>query len=292
LGADIKSAFVRLSGGLGNQLFQLGAGLYAVRQFPNARICLDTRFLGKYETVRDFEIDFVVKHLPAVGIAEAPMGLAGYASQLRLGRLLDTALVGCACIGTTERLKQFQGESCSWLVLDGYFQHPDLALPSLDRQNLFAKLYAEYSHLLRLVSSPSGIPRVAIHIRRGDFVSSKAASSVFKTVQLDYYRAAVQRFSENTLFVVFGDDPVITSEFSKEINGVDVPKLGLSLKEDFMLMAMCDHHIIANSTFSWWAAHLGNSDGKRIISPRNWYVDVERSKTNPLLMPNFELLDV
>jgi hypothetical protein len=280
-----------MSGGLGNQLFQLSASLYAVRQYPKAKVWLDTRFLWSYEAVRNFEIDFIVKYLPEVGVARSPMGMAGLASRLRLGRLLDASYAGYACIGSTERLKLLRSEPCSWLVLDGYFQHPDLALPMLDRQKLFAKLSAEFSYLLERVPSTSGVSRVGIHIRRGDFVTSKAASNVFKTIPLEYYRAAVKNFSADTQFLVLGDDPALTSAFSKEINGIDIPSLGLSLREDFMLMALCDHYIIANSTFSWWAAYLGHSDNKRVISPRNWFVDFQRSETNPLLLPNFELLD-
>lgn len=284
-------ALIRMSGGLGNQLFQLGAGLYAVRQYPRSKVWLDTRFLGKYEAVRNFEIDFIVKHLPGVGVAKSSMGMAGLASRLRLGRLLDASYAGYACIGSTDRLKQLEGEPCSWLVLDGYFQHPDLALPALDRQNLFAKLYTEFSYLLERIQSSSGVSRVGIHIRRGDFVTSKAASNVFKIIHFEYYRAAVKKFSANTMFLVFGDDSELTTAFAKEINGIDIPSLGLSLKEDFMLMALCDHYIIANSTFSWWAAYLGHSDHKRVISPRHWYVDFQRSESNPLLLPSFELLD-
>lgn len=288
---EITSAHVRMSGGLGNQLFQLSAGLYAVRHYPKARVLLDTRFLGKYEAVRNLEIEFIMKYLPKVGVAESLGGMAGLASRLRIGRLLDASCAGYACIGSTERLKQLQNEPCSWMVLDGYFQHPDLAWPALYRDNLFAKLSTEFSYLLERVQSPSGLPRVGIHIRRGDFVTSKAASNVFKTIQLEYYRAAVKQFSADTIFFVFGDDPELTSAFTKEINGVDIPSLGLSLREDFMLMAFCDHYIIANSTFSWWAAYLGHSDNKRVISPRHWYVDFQRSDSNPLLLPNFELLD-
>ena len=176
-------------------------------------------------------------------------------------------------------------------MLDGYFQHPDFALPKIDRQILFSKLSAEFSYLLKRVPSPSELRRVSIHIRRGDSVSSKAASTVFNTIHLEYYRSAIKMFPSHTLFLIFGDDPTLVSTFAKEIGGIDVPSLHLSLKEEFMLMALCDHYIIANSSFSWWPSHLGYSDSKRVISPRHWYVDIERSNKNPLLMPYFELLD-
>ena len=289
--AGNANALVRMSGGLGNQLFQLSAGLYAVRQNPGAKVLLDTRFLAAYETAREFEIDFMLKHLPDVGIASSSMSMASLASRLRLGRLLDSSWAGYACVGSAERLKLLQSESCSWLVLDGYFQHPDLALPALLRESLFTKLATEFSYLTNLAQFSGNSELVSLHIRRGDFVSSKAASSVFKKIELDYYRAAVKKFSATSRFLVFGDDPALTAAFAKEIEGVDIPSLGLSLKEEFMLMALADHQIIANSTFSWWAAYLGHSVGKRVIAPKYWYRDAARNHKNPLLLGHFEYSD-
>jgi hypothetical protein len=55
-----------------------------------------------------------------------------------------------------------------------------------------------------------------------------------------------------------------------------------------MLLAMANHYIIANSTFSWWGAYLGYNESKRIIAPRNWYVDMDKNTRNVLLMKYFE----
>ena len=286
---SLKNVFVRLSGGLGNQLFQLCAGLYAAGPPSGGKVLLDTRFLGAYETSRDLEVGFVAKHLSNVCITSAS-GMAGLATRLRLGRVLDTSLGGYACIGSSESLKRLQGKPCSWVVLDGYFQHPDFVFSALDRQTLFAELSEEFAYLIERVSSPPGVPRVGIHIRRGDFVSSKAASSVFQTIPLDYYRSAINRFPTDAKFLVFGDDPELTSSFAKEIGGTDTSSLGMTLSEDFMLLALCDHYIIANSTFSWWASYLGWKDAKRVISPKNWYFKPGRNQSNPLLLPYFELM--
>lgn len=283
--------FVRMSGGLGNQLFQLSAGIYAALPYPGATIWLDTRFLGKYEAARSFEVDFVVKHLPSVSIAKSSVGMAGLASSLRVGRLLDTFWAGYACISTTEGLKRVQEKSISWMVLDGYFQHPDLVLSALGRQDLFAKLSGEFGYLIESVSPSVGVPRVGIHIRRGDYVSSKTAARVFRTIPSVYLTAAVSQFDSMSRFLVFSDDPATASAFSKEIGGVDVSALGMSLSDEFCMFMACDHYVIANSTFSWWASYLGYAPGKRVIAPRNWYVDAARSKANPLLLPHFELLD-
>lgn len=284
------NAIVRLSGGLGNQMFQLCAGLFAVRNRPTYVVFLDYRFLANYETAREFEIGFLLKYLPGVRIYNHLSYFSALASRFRLGRLLDMTVGRRAFISSSRKLKELETPSLELVVLDGYFQHPDFAQLDAVRVSLFGHLSDEFSYLRSdLLLDPSHC-LVSIHIRRGDFVTSKSASNVFKTVSLNYYKTAIQSFPPNVVFLVFGDDPTVTSEFANEVGGIDIASRGLTLQEDFMLMALCDHHIIANSTFSWWAAHLGYRPGKRVIAPRDWYVDPERSRSNPLLLPHFELL--
>lgn len=281
---------VRLSGGLGNQLFQLNAGMFFARNNSTDYIFLDCRFLSGYETRRDFELDFIIKYFPNVGVSYVSSDFPAWASRLRFGRLFDTSINSFAFITSSYKLRKSIGTSLKWLILDGYFQEPVLSIPHVDRQLLFGKVAHEFSYLRRDLPIYASIPVVSVHIRRGDFVSSKAASAVFNTVSLSYYRAAVRLFPAGVEFLVFGDDPSITSEFADEIGGINVASKELTLKEEFILMSLCDHHIIANSTFSWWAAHLGHRDGKRVIAPRDWYVDTARSRNNPLLLSHFELL--
>ncbi len=68
--------------------------------------------------------------------------------------------------------------------------------------------------------------------------------------------------------------------------------MSLTLEQEFCLLMSSDHHVIANSTFSWWAAYLGTKPGGKVISPQNWYHDQLRSQANPLLLQHFHLIDV
>jgi hypothetical protein len=267
---------VRLSGGLGNQLFQLNAGIYAAKTLSTHEIFLDTRFLSKYQTGRDFGLKFTLNHLTSFSFCLEPTGLSAWASKLRLGRIFDSSLSKYAFVNSFSRLQKLSRNTFQLVVLDGYFQCPNITLPKIERSALFAKLSQEYSYVKQNYFLNASIPLVSIHIRRGDFVTLKAA--------------AVHFFPSNVCFMVFGDDPLITGEFAKEIGGIDIASRRLSLIEEFMLMALCDHSIIANSTFSWWAAYLGDRIGKRVIAPRDWYVDPLRSQSNPLPLPHFELL--
>ncbi len=116
------------------------------------------------------------------------------------------------------------------------------------------------------------LPTVSIHVRRGDYVGSTFHVDLTKT---DYYERAIEMFP-NEHFVVFSDDPA----WCKEKWGND-PRFqiieGNDEVTDMNLMASCKHNIIANSTFSWWAAWLNPNPGKTVVCPFEWFYDgVER----------------
>lgn len=117
--------------------------------------------------------------------------------------------------------------------------------------------------------------QVAIHVRRGDYVGNSFYVDLSET---PYYEQAMMEFPDAD-FLVFSDDiswckkqPIFAGcEFSE----------GHTEVEDLNLMASCTGHIIANSSFSWWAAYLSPNGGK-VIAPKLWYADsVERTKCPP-----------
>jgi len=124
----------------------------------------------------------------------------------------------------------------------------------------------EISH--KCISEISKYPNpVAVHIRRGDYVKHPG----FWVVTPEYLENALQFFNDKEYtFLIFSDD----IEWCKEIfpDGV-VFIQGNSQFEDLCLMSLCEHNIISNSTFSWWAAWLNTNPNKRIIAPNNWYTD-------------------
>lgn len=111
---------------------------------------------------------------------------------------------------------------------------------------------------------------VAIHIRRGDYLLPQ--HDLFCKLDSDYYNSALNFFLEDIdkyWFVVFSND----IEWCKEnfIDGEMVtfiePKSDLT---DLVLMSMCNHHITANSSYSWWAAFKNNNPNKIVICPENY----------------------
>jgi hypothetical protein len=105
---------------------------------------------------------------------------------------------------------------------------------------------------------------VSLHIRRGDYLTS----SDYHTVQsTDYYMEAIKQFDSKSKFYIFSDDPQWCSENLK-IENSEVIDTG-SPYIDMYLMSLCEGHIIANSSFSWWGAWLANS--KKTIAPSSWF---------------------
>ncbi|WP_297814790.1 alpha-1,2-fucosyltransferase [Segetibacter sp.] len=116
---------------------------------------------------------------------------------------------------------------------------------------------------------------VSIHIRRSDFTTSKNAS-LHGLVPIHFYEEAIKEItSKNSFsqFYVFSDDidwvkQNLHSKYPITFVSNEVTKTAF---EDFYLMTICKHNIIANSTFSWWAAYLNNNPNKTVIAPQKWY---------------------
>lgn len=276
-----------MSGGLGNQLFQLAAGLYSTQYNQRSKIILDTRYLNSYEAERVFELDFIIKYFPNIKINNKSTNIASIASRFRIARILDLILSEIAFISSHLKLINLNKKSIKWILLDGYFQHPNLCFPSEILKELYSQLLNEFYYVKSKIKN-NNKKLISIHIRRGDLITSTKASRIFELIDIEYYRRAVKLFNKDVIYLVFGDDPNFTQKFANEINGIAVKNLNYSLQEEFMLMSFCDHYIISNSTFSWWASYFGYNPSKRVIAPRKWYTDAKLNEENYLLLNHFE----
>ena len=117
---------------------------------------------------------------------------------------------------------------------------------------------------------------ISLHIRRGDYLEEKHLS-IFASCSQDYYKNAVlsiaERCHNSPRVFVFSDDP----EWVKGNFKLPFPTKVISNNssdnaiEDLRLMSACKHHVIANSSFSWWGAWLGKNKNKIIIAPKYWF---------------------
>jgi hypothetical protein len=115
---------------------------------------------------------------------------------------------------------------------------------------------------------------VAVHVRRGDYVGN----TFHYSQPMEYYKEAtarIRKVAEDARFYIFSDDPDWVKDNLKLPHEVVYVNHNNSDAhyEDLRLMRMCRHFIIANSTFSWWGAWLGDGNGKIVYAPSKWFND-------------------
>lgn len=161
----------------------------------------------------------------------------------------------------------------TWLY--GNFQSEKFFLPAseLIRQH-FTFRRSISNQFLEVAEAMSSAPSVSIHFRLGDYLQNQSKLVI---QPVTYYEQAIRYISErvpaDTTYYVFSDDiEHVRQSFSSSvpIRYVD----GFNQFNDYeamRLMSMCNHNIIANSTFSWWAAWLNSNPSKIVIAPSQWF---------------------
>ncbi|HEX8910956.1 MAG TPA: alpha-1,2-fucosyltransferase [Humisphaera sp.] len=136
----------------------------------------------------------------------------------------------------------------------------------------------EYAAAYVAARRHAGGPVVAVHVRRGDLAHCSEVIGNSKLVYgppvtVDYLRAAMARFAGlRPTFLVFSDSSRDLDWCRERLAGDRVHfAYGHDDLQDFAIIRACDHQIISNSTFSWWAAWLNPNPAKRVIAPRHWY---------------------
>lgn len=161
--------------------------------------------------------------------------------------------------------------------LHGFWQHESYfkSIEKIIREDFTFKTEPDKRNFDRIKAIQNRESAVCIHIRRGDYLLERNRTKL-ELCTLDYYKRAAAFIGERIKapnFFVFSDDPVWAQEnlvlpypifFMDDYNAERA-------YEDLRLMSACKHFIIANSSFSWWAAWLGQYSQKIVISPRNWF---------------------
>jgi hypothetical protein len=282
---------VRLNGGLGNQLFQYATGR-ALAHRMNAELKVDLVVLN-----RDPRRGYGLQYFEIAASTATPQEAARLSGPTgRLGRMYRSLnrLLPCrwrtvvsdrhsACDITKARFAR-------GVYLIGYWQREKYfrAIEFLLRRELTVRGQPDARNrgMLELISQTQS---VSLHVRRGDYVADAVAYRYHGVCPISYYDASLKLMAERVpdlhLFV-FSDDIEWTQQNLRcdhpttfvDHNGVEKDY------EDLRLMANCKHHIIANSSFSWWGAWLAPYTAKTVVAPKRWFREAGVQKGDPVPM--------
>lgn len=261
---------VHMSGGLGNQLFQYAAGR-ALALRTGSQLQLDLSFYRKGRH-RVFELD----KLPIQ--AEVPRPADGFSATGRLRSLIRRTL------GAEKMYRE------AHFHYDAQFQllQPPVTLHGYFQSELYFARYAQSIRAelaipepddtvsLKLSRQMSEAVPTALHIRRRDYVTSSKVSKIFAPGTIDYYTRAMEHIPGTDPVFVFSDDVGWVKQNLPAVKPLVFPPENAvrPALADLWLMTRAHHHIIANSSFSWWGAWLAGARKGLTIAPRQWFNDV------------------
>ena len=238
--------YVYLQGGLGNQMFQYAAGVSALKEYSQfTNLKLDTSFYHEQKvkvvkdghTGRSYDLD--VFNISYSDVEETPEG----ATMLK---------------GWFQNIKEFKNVS-----------------DKIRKEFTFNVNFSEETKRIENKISLEYNP-IAIHVRRGDYIYNPNCFSYHGVLDKEYYDKAIDIMNSkynNPHYFVFSEDV----DWCKDnINTSNITIVGSECNDykdtgHLYLMTKCKSHIIANSTFSWWGAWLGNTEFA--IGPKQWKTD-------------------
>lgn len=267
---------VQLSGGLGNQMFEYA--LYLRLKADGRQVKIDDSTCYGHEGERPLQITGVF------GVAY------DRASEEEIRRMTDSSpnpfsrirrkLSGRRNLSYREAGVNFDPEVLKRepALLEGCFQSERYFASVADQVREVYRFRKEQLHLSaqaeQLAERIADSPAVSVHVRRGDYLDASHGGMYMGICTEDYYQKAMDRIRESVpdaVFYMFSND---TDWVKKHFTGKDCVVAEGSTEDtgyqDLYLMSLCQHHIIANSSFSWWGAWLGGNPQKKVIAPDRW----------------------
>ena len=291
---------VKISGGLGNQLFQYSFGKYlSVTLNTNIKFDIQTKYKIKGFSQRLFGLNNLNLNIEIASNYDIKKFKCFFKNEflIRLERKLVQIFPSINKSFIVQISNEYQKnimrirDNCYY---DGYWQSEQYFKPIgskiRDEFELKLKLNTLNTALLnKIINSES----ISIHIRRGDYISIKNNSKVFLICPVEYYIKAINFFInklKNPKFYIFSDDHIwaksnfLGEQFCFIEGNSKYPEI------DMFLMSKCHHNIIANSTFSWWGAWFNSNPDKIVVAPGNWYKGRFNDSINDLILPDWILL--
>ncbi len=284
------SIFVRLSGGLGNQMFQYALG-YQLAKKNQTNLIIDLDWFHNIPDGSSYQKErlsllkcnpnFInsngnIKDIPGV----KHNNILAYFSKNKISYKEKQHY-----IFDSKVLNLRDGQ-----YIDGYWQSYKYFSELDELRELFKPNKELHYNTLEFLEILQNKNSVMLHIRRGDYAHSTTANQFHGLQPLSYYQKALEIINnqiENPIIIVFSDDiewaktHLKINSHSIFIDNIQDPD---NVIDELYLMSQCKHQIIANSSLSWWGAWLNNNKNKIVIAPHQWLI--KNPSTLEDLIPN------
>ncbi|WP_353127944.1 alpha-1,2-fucosyltransferase [Parapedobacter pyrenivorans] len=279
---------VKFLGGLGNQLFQYAFFCALQQTFPKVKA--DLSGYDSYGRHNGFELDRIFGiQLPQLTPFERR--LFSWEDrrwlQRKLRRIYGTKRAYYeekVLFGYDRTIFEDRKHRYYW----GYWQHIHYIEPVADRLRIDLRFPAfTDAENIRLAEMLADENAVSVHVRRGDYINDPLLGGI---CDVGYYQRALDDIGQHVdvpRFIFFSDDiPWCRKTFPNPYAVFVDWNTGKDSFRDMQLMSLCKHHIIANSSFSWWGAWLNTQPDKIVVSPSRW-VTIDGLELSGIILPGF-----
>lgn len=263
---------IKVTGGLGNQMFIYAFYLQMKKRFPDTRI--DLSDMMHYKVHHGYEMNNVF-HLPRTEFC-INQSLKKIIEFLFFKTILERKQ-------NLTTLEIYEKSFCwPFIYFKGFYQSERYFTEikeEVRKAFTFDKGQANKKSIKILEQIDADKHAVSLHIRRGDYLQPKHWATTGSVCQLPYYRNAIAQMNtsiEEASYYVFSDDIAWVKENIQLNHAIYIDwNTNEESWQDMMLMSHCRHHIICNSTFSWWGAWLNPRKDKIVLVPERWFQHCE-----------------
>jgi hypothetical protein len=240
----MEKVTIKLSGGLGNFLFQISAA-YSYSLIHGKEFHIDYRNINSVHTNYQKYLDNIFM-------------------VITFGKYNNTYITYTEPFFNYTQIPYIKGD----VILDGYFQSEKYFIENESSiYNLFKPKDSQIEYLTNKYNQLSLDNTCSIHVRRGNYLH---LSNYHPVLELDYYKHAISIVGEDMFFYILSDDIEWCKQNLGFLKNKIFVKENLDLYELY-LISMCKNNINANSTFSWWGSWLNKNPNKQVFFPKTWF---------------------
>lgn len=267
-----------LMGRLGNELFQIAA-CYGLARKHNDKMVFPNFTSAKFFKGKLDNIYYISQVDPATGLTKDGRQIPLEEYSVKHEEIFDTKFIHDQ---STKQFHYYKRPYLPGTLYKGYYQSAKF-FEGFDTEikSLF-EIKPEYQ---KRVSDEirDNNATCSIHVRRGDYLTLE---QYHPTQTMRYFDSAIalikEKVGKETQFLVFSDDIPWCKE---NFNYPNIHFQNGSMIDDFSLMVDCDHHIISNSSFSWWTSYL--SKPGITVAPKRWFGPILTHDTRDIYQPDW-----